>query len=103
VVVAAAWNVAAVVLRRRDAVARTERMVAEKAPLVRHALQVQWWCARGKKEMASRWWRCGRENDGGGWMRDGTAQVALAVYSRLPWICVCGTLQHFPAKRTAGR
>jgi len=47
VVVAAAWNVAAVVLRRRAAVARTERMVAEKAPLVRDALQVQWWCARG--------------------------------------------------------
>jgi len=36
-------------------------------------------------------------------MRDGTAQVALAVYLRLPWICVCGALQHFPAKRTAGR
>ena len=33
----------------------------------------------------------------------GIAQVALAVYSRLPWICVCGALQHFPAKRTAGR
>ena len=46
------------------------------------------------------------EEDGGAvtvLMRDGTAQVALAVYLRLPWICVCGALQHFPAKRTAGR
>jgi len=66
-------------------------------------LRVKWLNARGKKEMASRWWRCGRENDGGGWMRDGTAQVALAMYLWLPWICVCGARQHFPTKRTAGR
>ncbi|QCE14768.1 hypothetical protein DEO72_LG11g1774 [Vigna unguiculata] len=61
-----------VVLRRRAAVARTERMVAEKAPLVRDALQVQWllvrrrqWCD-GDAVVAGDVRRCGGGCHGGG-------------------------------------
>ena len=36
-----------------------------------------WLNARRKKEMASRWWRCGRENDGGRrWLRRDGGAVA---------------------------
>ncbi|QCD99982.1 hypothetical protein DEO72_LG7g1269 [Vigna unguiculata] len=46
---------------------------AKAVDLVRRS----WLNARGKKEMASRWWRCGRENDGGRrWLRRDGGAVA---------------------------